>query len=83
MAPQQALGSGSIGAHQHHARSRSALSAHDANPPILQRIREIQSRKSIFSVRRPGDRDPVLHGHRPFNLHLTRLWNEAEIGLGR
>jgi len=57
------------------------LASDDANPALLQCIREIQSRKSIFSVRRPGDGDPVLHGRRSFHVHLPRLWNEPEIRL--
>jgi len=63
MAPQHALGGGSIGAEEHHAGAWPRLASDDANPALLQCIREIQSRKSIFSVRRPGDGDPVWHGH--------------------
>ncbi len=83
MAPKHTLGSGSIRAEEHHAGTWPRLAIDDANPAILQCIREIQSRKSIFSVRRPGDGDPVWQGHRPFHLHLPRLGNEAEIGLRR
>ena len=82
MASQQALGSGSIGAKEHHAGAWPRIARDDPNPALLQCGREIQSSKPIFSVRGPGDREPVWQRHRPFHVHLARLGNQAKIRLG-
>jgi hypothetical protein len=81
--PQHALGSSGTGTEQDDVRTWPRLASGDANPALFQCIREIQSCKSIFGIRWPGDRDPVWEGDRPFDLHLSRLRNEAEIGLSR
>jgi len=83
MPPQDALGSRSTGAEEHNVGTWPRLANENANPALLQCIREIQSRKSIFSIRRPDDSDAIYHGDRPFDLHLPRLGNEAEIRLSR
>ena len=83
MPPQHALGSGSTGAQEHDMGTWPCLASDHANPALLQCIRKIQRRKSIFSIRRPGDGDPVWHGHRPFHPHFPRLGNEGEIRLSR
>ena len=83
MSPQLALRGGTTGAEEHNLRSYTRAVGDDAYPALRQCIRQIQSGKSIFSIRRPSNGDSVWEGHRSLDLHLSRLRNEAEIGLSR
>ena len=83
MSPQHALRGSRAGPEQHNLWTYTCAVGYDANPALLERIRQIQSGKSILSIGRPGDGDPVWQGGRPFDSHLPRLGNEAEIRLSR
>jgi hypothetical protein len=83
MAPQHALGGGSIGAEQDDTRAWPRLAGDDGNPAILQCVREIQRGESIFSVGRADNGEALWDGHRTLQLDFPRLRNEVQIRLSR